>query len=81
MRSETILPLTLDEHRELAAELRRTRNRMRELCNVVVGIYGPNNSAAFTFLKVAESMDRLCNDMQAQAARDCPGTAILELYL
>ena len=81
MRSETILPLTLDEHRELAAELRRTRNRMRELCNVVVGIYGPNNSAAFTFLKAAESMDRLCNDMQAQAARDCPGAAIPELYL
>jgi hypothetical protein len=81
MRSETILPLTLDEHRDLAAELRRTRNRMRELCNVVVGIYGPNNSAAFTFLKAAESMDRLCNDMQAQAARDCPGAAIPELYL
>jgi hypothetical protein len=81
MRSETILPLTLDEHRELAAELRRTRNRMRELCNVVVGIYGPNNSAAFTFLKAAESMDRLCNDMQAQAARDCPGAAIPEIYL
>ena len=81
MRSETILPLTLDEHRELAAELRRTRSRMRELCNVVVGIYGPANPAAFTFLKAAESMDRLCNDMQAQAARDCPGSAIPELYL
>jgi hypothetical protein len=81
MRPETILPLTPEEHRELAVELRRTRNRVRELCSVVVGIYGPNNPAAFSFLKVAESMDRLCNDMQAQAARDCPGMAIPDLYV
>ncbi len=80
MRSETIVPLTLEEHRELAVELSSARNRIRELCNVVVGIYGPNNPAAFTFLKVAESMDRLCNDMQAQASRDC-GTAVPNLYL
>jgi hypothetical protein len=81
MRPETIVPLTLEEHRELAVELCRTRARVRELCNVVVGIYGPNNPAAFTFLKVAESMDRLCNDLQAQASRDCPGNAVPNLYL
>ena len=81
MRPETILPLTLEEHRDLAVELRHSQRRVRELCNVVVGIYGPNNPAAFSFLKVAESMDRLCNDMQAQAARDCPGIAIPDLYL
>jgi hypothetical protein len=80
MRPETIVPLTPDEHRELAVELRRTKTRVRELCNVVVGIYGPNNPAAFSFLKVAESMDRLCNDLQAQAARDYPGITIPDLY-
>lgn len=81
MRTDTIPPLTLEEHRQMAAELRQTRGRMRELSKVVAGIYGPNNHAAFTFLKVTESIDRLCRDMQAQASRDCPGTVLTDLYL
>ncbi|MBZ5625464.1 MAG: hypothetical protein LAQ69_43225 [Acidobacteriia bacterium] len=80
MRAETPLPLTLAEHLELARELRASNVRLRELCKLIVTVYGPNNQAAFTFQKVAETMERLCNDMQAQAAQDYPGYPIDNLY-
>jgi hypothetical protein len=38
-----------------------------------VSVYGPQNQAAFDFVKTAESIDRLCEDLQAQAAHDWPG--------
>jgi hypothetical protein len=81
MRPQTPVPLTLEEHRELGAELRAANARMQELCKVVVSVYGPNTKAAFTFLKVAEQMNTLCEDLQAQAARDLPGFPIDGLYL
>jgi hypothetical protein len=48
---------------------------------VVVGVYGPNNQASFTFLKVAENLGRLCQDLQAQAAQDLPGYSVDGFYL
>ena len=80
MRPETSLPLSLEEHRELARELRFNNDRLRALCGLVVTVYGPNNQAAFTFQKAAEVIERLCNDMQAQAAQDYPGFPIDNLY-
>jgi hypothetical protein len=80
MRPETPLPLTLEEHRELARELRSHHARLRALSSLVATVYGPNNQAAFTFQKVAETVERLCNDMQAQAAQDCPGYPLDNLY-
>lgn len=81
MRPQTPVPLSLEEHRELGAEMRMVNGRLQELCKVVVSVYGPNNQAAFTFLKVAEQMKRLCQDLQAQAAKDLPGYPIDDLYL
>ncbi|SPF55778.1 conserved hypothetical protein [Candidatus Sulfopaludibacter sp. SbA4] len=81
MRPETLLPLTLDEHRELGRELRRTSTRLRELCKMTVGAYGPNSHAAFSFAKAVESLERLSKDMQAQAAHDCPGLPTDHLYV
>ncbi len=81
MRPETSSPLTLEEHRELSREIRATRARLRELCNVVAGVYGPNNRAAFTFLKIAEGMDRLCQDLHAQVSQDYRGYDVDDLYL
>jgi hypothetical protein len=81
MHLETPLPLTLEEHRELARELRASNARMRELAHLVVSVYGPNNQAAFSFLKSAEALERLCNDLQAQAAQDYPGYPIGSLYV
>jgi hypothetical protein len=81
MHPETPLPLTLEEHRELARELRAANARMRELCQLVVNVYGPNNQAAFSFLKASEAVERLCNDLQAQAAQDYPGYPIGSLYV
>jgi hypothetical protein len=81
MHPETPLPLTLEEHRELARELRSHNARLRALCQMVVSVYGPNNHAAFTFQRAAEAVDRLCNDMQAQAAQDYPGYPISSLYV
>jgi hypothetical protein len=81
MHLETPLPLTLEEHRELARELRASNARMRELSKLVVTVYGPNNQAAFSFLKAAEALDRLCNDLKAQASQDYPGYPIGSLYV
>jgi hypothetical protein len=81
MRPETSMPLTLEEHRELSREIRAARARLRELCNVVAGVYGPNNRAAFSFLKVIDDMDRLCQDLQTQVSRDYPGQDVDDLYL
>ena len=73
MRPESPNPLTLEEHRQLGAELRGTRARLHELSRLVMSVYGPQSRAAFDFVKTAESMDRLCEDLQAQAAHDWPG--------
>ena len=81
MRPQSPVPLTLEEHRELGAEMRAVNARMQELCKVVVSVYGPHNTAAFTFIKAAEQIGRLCQDLQAQAARDLPGYPIVGLYL
>jgi hypothetical protein len=54
---------------------------MRELCDVVVGVYGPNNRAAFSFLRVTDAMDRLCQNLQAQVSQDYPGPDVDDLYL
>ena len=81
MRLQTPVPLTLEEHRELGRELHAANTRLQELCKVVVSVYGPNNNASFTFLKVADNLNRLCHDLQAQAAQDLPGFSVDGLYL
>ena len=81
MRPQTPVPLTLEEHRELGAEMRAVNARLQELCKVVVSVYGPNAKAAFTFLKAAEQIHRLCQDLQAQAAKDLPGYPTDGIYL
>ena len=78
--NESPVPLTLEEHRELALELQSAHARMRSLSEMFASLYGPQNQAAFTFARVAETMDRLCRDMQVQAAHDCPGTDVDKLY-
>jgi len=81
VRPQAPVPLTLEEHRELGRELRDANARLQELCKVVASIYGPHNQASFTFLKVAENLNRLCQDLQAQAAHDCPGFSVDGFYL
>jgi hypothetical protein len=80
MHSQTAIPLTLDEHRELGRELHAVNARMRELCQLVLAVYGPTNQASFTFLKTAESIERLCQDMQSQLAVDYPGHPEEKVY-
>jgi len=80
MRPGTIIPLTLEEHRDLGAEIRTARVRLRQLCDLVVGVYGPNSQAAFTFIKAVEYLDRLNEDLRAQAAQDLPGFPVAQLY-
>jgi hypothetical protein len=81
MHSGNLIPLTLEEHRELGGEIRNVQARMHQLCELVVAVYGPNNQAAFTFLKVVDALDRLGKDLQAQAGSDLPGYPIDRLYL
>ena len=44
-------------------------------------VYGPNNRAAFSFLKMTEGMERLCQDLQAQVSQDYRGQDVDDLYL
>ena len=81
VRPQSPGPLTLEEHRELGAEMRAMNAQMQELCKVVVSVYGPHNQAAFTFQKVADGMDRLCQDLQSQASKDLPGYPVDGFYL
>jgi hypothetical protein len=81
MRPQTPAPLSLEEHRELGAEMRAVNARMQSLCKMVVSIYGPHTQAAFSFVKAAEQVNRLCQDLQAQAAKDLPGLSVDGLYL
>jgi hypothetical protein len=76
----TTNPLTLDEHRELGREVRATRARLRQLCGLVMSVYGPANTAAFAFQRAADAMDRLCGDLQAQASADHPGHPVDGFY-
>ena len=70
MRLNEPLPLTLEEHRELAGELRRVRARMNELRGLVTHVYGPNNRAAIGFSKTTDALEHLCADMEEQLAQD-----------
>jgi hypothetical protein len=81
MRPTTPIPLTLEEHRELGNEMRRTRARIHELCGLVTQVYGPNNRAAFDFMKTAGEFDRLCAELQNQAEHDLPGYPVEGLYI
>jgi hypothetical protein len=80
MAWENFLPLTRDEHYELGRELRAMSARMRELCGLVVSVYGPNNQSAFQFEKATAVLDRLRGDMQAQAEADLPGFDVRGYY-
>ena len=81
MRPENPVPLTLEEHRELGREMRATNLRLRQLCVLVVDVYGPNNPAVFSFLKTLEAVQQLCHDLQTQAAQDAPGLFTDDIYL
>jgi hypothetical protein len=80
MQSQNSTPLTLDEHRELGREISEIHRRLRELSGLVTAVYGPVNRASFSFLKSAEAMNRLCQDLQTQAAKDLPGYPVDNLY-
>ena len=81
MASERVVPLTLEEHRELGREMKQTAKRLRVLCELVVGVYGPQSRAAFSFLRTMEEFERLNQDLQSQALRDLPGYPTNDLYL
>ena len=81
MSSESPLPLTLEEHRELGQEIRAASARLRELCTMMVGVYGSESPAARTFVKLTEAMESLRQELQTQAARDLPGYPVDGIYL
>jgi hypothetical protein len=81
MRPETLFPLTLDEHRELGRELKLAGARLRELERLVTSVYGPNSRASFSFIKAAEAVERLQQEMDTQAQADHPGFSTDGLYL
>jgi hypothetical protein len=81
MHPDNSISLTVDEHRELGREMKAAAQRLRALCDLVVGVYGPANRTAFSFLKAMEALERLEQDLAAQAMRDLPGYPSNNLYL
>jgi len=81
MTPENPMPLTLQEHQELGREIRAADARLRELCSMMVGIYGQQNAASDSFREVAAAMERLRTELQAQAARDLPGLPMDGIYV
>ena len=79
--AENLIPLSLDEHRELGREMKATVQRLRMLCGLVVEVYGPANRAAFSFVKALETIERLEQDLATQAMHDLPGYPSNDLYL
>jgi len=74
-------PLTIQEHRELAQELRISDVRLHELSELVASIYGPESRVAFMFRRAAESVSRLRHEMQTQSALDFPKEPAEQIYL
>ena len=68
--AENFISLSIDEHRELGREMKAAAKRLRALCELVVGVYGPANRAAFSFLKAMEAIEHLEQDLATQAIGD-----------
>ena len=61
--------------------MKATAQRLRALCDLIISVYGPDNRAAFSFLKALEAIDRLEQDLATQAMQDLPGYPSNDLYL
>jgi hypothetical protein len=61
--------------------MKQTERRLRKICDLVVGVYGPQSRAGFSFMKAMEAIERLNQDLQTQAAHDMPGYPAQDLYL
>jgi hypothetical protein len=81
MRSENQVPLTLEEHRELGREMKKAAARLRELCGLVIEVYGPQSAAGFRFQKAMEALEHLNQELETQATRDLNGASPRSLYL
>jgi hypothetical protein len=76
-----VAPLTLEEHRDLGNEMRRTSARLRELCSLVVEVYGSQSQAGNSFLQAVEAIEQLRQDMEDQGTQDLMHYGALKLYL
>ncbi|PWU05487.1 MAG: hypothetical protein C5B51_14595 [Terriglobia bacterium] len=80
MSREAPLPLTLEEHRELGAEMRATSARLQELYSLIVSIYGPEDRVSACFLRLTEAIEQVRQELGRQAARDLPGHPLDGIY-
>jgi hypothetical protein len=61
--------------------MKATARRLRALCELVIGVYGPGSSASFSFLKAVEAIEHLEQDLATQAMHDLPEYPSNDLYL
>jgi hypothetical protein len=61
--------------------MKATAQRLRALCDLMVGVYGPANRAAFSFMKALEAIEHLEQDLATQAMQDLPGYPSNDIYL
>ncbi|MBS1855364.1 MAG: hypothetical protein JST11_08370 [Acidobacteria bacterium] len=53
--------------------MKRTTARLRQLCELVVSVYGPQSRAGYSFLNALEALDRLHLELEVQAVSDVKG--------
>ena len=73
--------LNIEEHAELGSELRKASARLRQLCGLVVGVYGPESLPSLGFLRTIDAIERLRAEMEVQAAQDLQRYVEKNLYL
>jgi hypothetical protein len=80
MRPENIVPLTLEEHRELSHEMKTSAARLRQLCGLVMSVYGPQSRAGFSFMKAMDALEEVHRELARQAGEDLRGRSVDGLY-
>ena len=79
MRTEN--KLNIEEHTQLGAELKKASARLRQLCGLVVNMYGSESLPALHFLRTMDAVERLRAEMEVQAAHDLQRYSEKNLYL
>ena len=78
---EDPVPLSLDEHMQLARERRASEARWRQLSQMVADVYGHESPCAFTFRKTIALIEHLRQQLQRQASQDLPAGSAEGLYV
>ncbi|MDE3164855.1 MAG: hypothetical protein KGN36_03540 [Acidobacteriota bacterium] len=53
--------------------MKRTTARLRELCDLIVSVYGPQSRSGYSFQNAIQALERLHQELEVQALQDAKG--------